>query len=57
MIDQRELLETIEGATIVSAGLDTEGEGLHINLSDGRVLVFIGVFTLGLFRLDNERLH
>ena len=57
MIDQRELLETIEGATIVSAGLDTEGEGLHINLTDGRVLVFIGVFTLGLFRLDNERLH
>ena len=57
MIDQTALLETIEGATIVSAGMDEEGEGIHINLSDGRVLVFMGAFTVGIVRIDREKLH
>ena len=57
VIDQTGVLEAIEGATIVSAGLDAEGEGLHINFADGRVLVFIGIFTVGIARIGSERLH
>ena len=57
VIDETGVLETIEGSTIVSAGMDSDGEGLHICLADGRVLVFIGIFTIGLVRVDRKKLH
>jgi hypothetical protein len=52
-----QVLEMLEGATIVSARLDVEGEGLHLNLADGRVVIFIGSFTVGMARVDWEKLH
>lgn len=51
------ILDCIEGATIVSGSLDVGGEGLCLNLSDGRVLIFTGNFIVGLHRMDTERLH
>lgn len=51
------VLDAIEGATIVSAGIDVDGEGLHLNLADGRVLIISGVFILGLMQLSTEKLH
>lgn len=50
------IMEAIEGATIVCGRMD-EGEGLCLNLQDGRCLVIAGVFALSLMRLDKESLH
>ena len=50
------IIEAIEGSTIVSGRVD-EGEGLCLNLEDGRCLVIAGVFVMGLVRLDVESLH
>ena len=57
MIDETGVLETIEGAMIVSVGMDKDGEGLHLCLADGCVLVFIGIFTIGMVRVDRQKLH
>ena len=50
------ILDSLEGATIVCARVD-EGDGMLLNLADGRVLVIAGVFALSLMRMDVEKLH
>lgn len=51
------IIERLEGATIVGGGEDVEGEGIHILLQDGRVLVIAGFFALSLVRPDAKALH
>lgn len=50
------IMDAIEGATIVSGRID-EGEGLCLQLEDGRVLLIAGVFAISLQRLDRDSLH
>lgn len=44
----------IVGAEIVSAHVDDE-EGMHLFLSNGYCLIFLGV--IGLVQVDTEKLH
>lgn len=57
MTSTERLLESIEGAVIVSASRDIDGCGLHLNLADGRTLIFEGEITIGLYRRCTEKLH
>lgn len=50
------ILEAIEGAVIVSGRVDP-GEGLCLDLSNGKTLVIAGAFYMSLMALDNARLH
>lgn len=50
------ILDCIEGAVIVSAHIEDE-TAMHFNFADGRCLIFMGVFTVGLYRVDAEKLH
>lgn len=50
------ILDALEGATIVSGRID-EGDGMCLNLQDGRVLLIAGVFAISLQRIDRESLH
>ena len=52
----RQILDEVDGATILSSDASDE-EGMHLYLSDGRVLIIIGEFVVSLMRIDNERLH
>lgn len=52
----RQILDLVDGATILSSDASDE-EGMHLYLSDGRVLVIIGEFSVALLRVDTERLH
>ena len=56
-VEVSRILDSIEGATIVSGSLDVECEGLSLVLQDGRVLIFTGNFVMGLSRFDTEKLH
>lgn len=49
-----QITDQIEGAQILSAHVDEE-EGMHIFLSNGLVIIFLG--AIGLMRINNERLH
>jgi hypothetical protein len=52
-------MEAIEGATIVS-GDCMDGEGMHLHLQDGRVLVITvirGCMALALLSESREMLH
>ena len=57
IVAEQALLDALEGATIVSARLDVDGEGVHLNLADGRVVIFLGLFTVGIARIYREKLH
>ena len=50
------IMDAIEGATIVSGRID-EGDGLCLNLQDGRCLIIAGIFEISLHRFDREKLH
>ena len=56
MIQTSNIIEAIEGAMIVSGRVD-EGEGLCLELADGRSLVIAGVFVVTLMRFESEKLH
>jgi len=49
MVDTIEdLSEEITGREILSA--EVTDDGLHINLSDGNILIIVGVFNVGLLK-------
>jgi hypothetical protein len=50
------IIEAIEGATIVSGRID-DGEGLCLDLADGRTLIIAVAFALSLMRIETARLH
>ena len=50
-----EVMEHLEGS-VISGGEVTE-EGMHINLKDGRILVFVGEFVMGVMVLDKRNLQ
>ena len=54
--EEDSVLDMIEGAVIVSASVDVAGRGVHLNLADGRVLIFEGAMTVGLYR-SMDKLH
>ena len=56
MSNASRILEAIEGAVIVSGFVEDEN-GLHICLADGRVLILVGEFAVGLYRNSHEKLH
>ena len=43
-VEPSEVLETLQGS-IIEGGRETE-DGLHIYLKDGRILLFVGEFTV-----------
>lgn len=56
LCEEDSVLDMIEGAVIVSASVDVAGRGVHLNLADGRVLIFEGAMTVGLYR-SMDKLH
>lgn len=52
----RQILDLVDGATILSSDA-SDDEGMHLYLSDGRVLIIVGEFAVSLMRLDTEGLH
>lgn len=57
LTEANEVLNAVEGATIVS-GYVEDDSGLHFVLADGRILVIVGFFAIGLMRVvDPERMH
>lgn len=50
------VLEQVSGATIIDSDVSDE-EGMHLYLSDGRVLIIVGQFAISLMRVSNEKLH
>jgi hypothetical protein len=50
-----EITDWIEGAQILSAEVDEGDEGMHIVLSNGLMLVVVGV--VGLVRFGTKDLH
>ena len=50
-----EVMEHLSGS-VISSGERTD-EGMHINLSDGRILVFVGDFVMGVMILDKRNLQ
>jgi hypothetical protein len=57
-ISAEELLDQLEGAQIASVSVE-EKTGLHLNFSDGRVLVIVGLpdSSIGVQVLRTERLR
>ena len=49
-VEPSEVLETLKGS-IIEGGAETE-DGLHIYLKDGRILLFVGEFTVFVGILD-----
>ena len=49
-VEPSEVLETLKGS-IIEGGQETE-DGLHIYLQDGRILLFVGEFTVFVGILD-----
>ena len=56
VVNSSAILEAIEGATIVNGRVD-DGEGLILELQDGRCLIVAGAFVLSLMRMDTDKLH
>lgn len=50
-----EVMEHLSGSKI-SGGARTD-EGMHVYLDDGRVLVFVGDFVMGVMVLDQRSLQ
>jgi hypothetical protein len=50
------IMEAIEGATIVSGRVD-DGEGLCLDLSNGKTLVIAGMFAISLQTFADAKLH
>lgn len=50
-----EVMEHLSGS-IISGGEVTD-EGMHIHLKDGRILVFIGEFVMGVMVLDKRQIQ
>lgn len=50
-----EVMETLSGSKI-SSGARTD-EGMHAYLEDGRVLVFVGDFVMGVMVLDKRQIQ
>lgn len=52
-----EIMQSIEGATIVSSFVEDGEEGLHLVFQDGRILIFAGDFVMSLLRTNKSKLH
>lgn len=52
-----DIMQCIEGATIVSSFVEEGEEGLHLVFQDGRILVFAGDFVMSLMRTNKNKLH
>lgn len=50
-----EVMEHLSGAKI--QGGERTDEGMHISLEDGRVLVFVGEFVMGVMVLDKRQIQ
>ena len=50
-----EVMEHLKGAVIESG--ERTDEGMHVYLKDGRVLVFIGDFVMGVLVADKRNLQ
>ena len=50
-----EVMEHLSGS-VISGGERTD-EGMHVHLKDGRVLVFVGEFVMGVMVLDKRQLQ
>lgn len=51
--DMETLVEAMKGLSIVGGGYEGE-EGIHFELSDGRLLIVTGAFVVGLCRVKEE---
>lgn len=51
-LDTDQFVSNLTGLTILGGEMH-EGEGFHFHLSDGRTLVIVGSFVLGLTRLED----
>ena len=56
IVEARELLGTLDGATIAASDFD-DSEGFHLFLQDGRILVIVGACYLSILRPDNRSLN
>lgn len=50
------LVASMRGLSIVDGGYDGP-DGIHLELSDGRLLIVTGVFVVGLCRVSRAELH
>ena len=50
-----EVMEHLSGS-VISGGERTD-EGMHVYLNDGRVLIFVGEFVMGVMILDKRQLQ
>ena len=50
-----EVMEYLSGSVIVSG--ERTDEGMHVHLKDGRILVFIGDFVMGVLVADERVLN
>lgn len=50
-LDPDEFADALTGLTIIGAELH-EGDGFHFHLSDGRTLVIVGSFVMGLTKIE-----
>ena len=50
-----EVMEHLSGSVISS--VERTDDGMHVHLSDGRVLVFVGEFVMGVMVLDKSQLQ
>lgn len=57
MMTPSEIMQSIEGATIVSSFVEDGEEGLHLVFQDGRILIFAGDFVMSLLRTNKSKLH
>lgn len=55
-IEEQRILDQLSGATIASIDCQDE-EGMHFYLADGRVLVIVGEFAVGVLKQDTEKFH
>lgn len=56
VVPHERILEQVEGATIASCYVEDE-DGLHLCLTDGRILIFVGQFCIGLVSGETRELH
>lgn len=54
-VEPSEVLETLKGS-VIEGGEETD-DGLHLYLSDGRILLFVGEFTVFVGILDKDSIQ
>jgi hypothetical protein len=52
-LDPDRVIRSVTGRTIVGGAVDVEAGGLHLQLNDGRRIIFTGMFVVAIVEVGN----